>query len=73
MGALHGGHLSLVEKSNKTCQNTVVSIYLNPTQFAPTEDLDSYPKNIKKDIHCVRQTPACRIIKVLIIQYCTLK
>ncbi len=50
MGALHKGHLSLVEQSNKTCQNTVVSIYLNPAQFAPTEDLESYPRNIKKDI-----------------------
>jgi len=50
MGALHEGHLSLVEQSSKTCQNTVVSIYLNPTQFAPTEDLDSYPKNVEKDI-----------------------
>ena len=50
MGALHEGHLSLVEQSNKTSQNTVVSIYLNPTQFAPTEDLDSYPKNVEKDI-----------------------
>ncbi len=50
MGALHQGHFSLVEQSSKTCQNTVISIYLNPTQFAPTEDLDSYPKNVEKDI-----------------------
>ena len=50
MGALHEGHLSLVEQSSKTCQNTVVSIYLNPTQFAPTEDLDSYPNKVKNDI-----------------------
>ena len=50
MGALHGGHLSLVEKSNKTCQNTVVSIYLNPAQFTPDEDLDTYPQTLDIDI-----------------------
>ena len=49
MGALHEGHLSLVEQSNKICQNTVVSIYLNPTQFAPDEDLDTYPKTVDSD------------------------
>jgi len=50
MGALHIGHLSLVEESIATCQNTIVSIYLNPAQFAPSEDLNRYPKTIDKDI-----------------------
>ena len=50
MGALHEGHLSLVEKSIGTCQNTIVSIYLNPAQFAPGEDLNRYPKTIDTDI-----------------------
>ena len=50
MGALHEGHLSLILKSNQICDNTVVSIYLNPTQFLPGEDLDSYPSSIDKDI-----------------------
>ena len=50
MGALHEGHLALVAESNKTCQNTVVSIYLNPAQFAQGEDLTSYPKSIKADL-----------------------
>ena len=50
MGSIHDGHLSLVKKSNNICRNTVVSIYLNPAQFAPSEDLDSYPKNVDKDI-----------------------
>ena len=49
MGALHEGHLSLVEQSNKICQNTVVSIYLNPKQFAPHEDMDTYPKTVDLD------------------------
>ena len=50
MGALHAGHLSLVEESIITCQNTIVSIYLNPAQFVPGEDLNRYPKTIDKDI-----------------------
>ena len=50
MGALHAGHMSLVEKSIATCQNTIVSIYLNPAQFAPSEDLNRYPKTIDTDI-----------------------
>ena len=50
MGALHAGHLSLVKKSIATCQNTIVSIYLNPAQFVPGEDLNRYPKTIDKDI-----------------------
>ena len=50
MGALHGGHLALVAESNKTCKNTVVSIYLNPAQFAQGEDLRTYPKTIEADL-----------------------
>ena len=50
MGALHAGHLSLVEESIATCQNTIVSIYLNPAQFSSGEDLNRYPKTIDTDI-----------------------
>ena len=53
MGGLHGGHLSLVEESNKICHHTVVSIYLNPAQFTPKEDLDIYPKNIESDLEAL--------------------
>jgi pantoate--beta-alanine ligase len=49
MGFLHEGHISLVKKSYKQCNITVVSIFVNPTQFTPTEDLESYPSNIEKD------------------------
>jgi len=50
MGALHGGHLSLVEKSISVCNYTVVSIFVNPTQFSIDEDLNSYPRTIERDL-----------------------
>ena len=51
LGALHQGHLSLVLLSKQTCKLTVVSIFLNPTQFAPEEDLNSYPNTLDDDIN----------------------
>jgi len=50
MGFLHQGHISLVEKSVSENEFTVASIYVNPTQFGPNEDLDSYPSNIDNDL-----------------------
>lgn len=50
MGALHEGHCSLVSQSITENDHTVVSIFVNPSQFAPHEDLDSYPKTLLKDL-----------------------
>src|SRR5689334_12440355 len=50
MGALHAGHLSLVEASRRECGFTAVTIFVNPTQFAPHEDLKRYPRPLEEDL-----------------------
>ena len=55
MGALHRGHVSLVKISKNNCDKTIVSIFINPAQFGPGEDLESYPKTIDKDLTCLKQ------------------
>jgi len=55
MGALHDGHLSLIKKSVETCDRTVVSVFVNPIQFGPAEDLDKYPKQLEEDLELCRE------------------
>ena len=55
MGSLHKGHISLIKKSLIYCNKTVVSIFVNPTQFNNRNDYKRYPKNIKKDLKILKK------------------
>src|SRR3954465_8694501 len=54
MGALHDGHLTLVRAARRKCDRVVVSIFVNPAQFAPHEDLASYPRTWDADIAALK-------------------
>lgn len=55
MGALHEGHFSLIERAQKECDSTVVSIFVNPTQFDEKSDLKNYPNKLNEDLQRLEQ------------------
>jgi pantoate--beta-alanine ligase len=55
MGALHSGHAALLERSKRECASTVLSIYLNPTQFNNESDLERYPRTLESDLAIARE------------------
>ena len=49
MGYLHDGHVSLIKRSKKDCDYTVLTVFVNPTQFGPDEDFNKYPRDFNRD------------------------
>jgi len=54
MGYLHEGHLALLRRAKADCKSVALSIFLNPTQFGPNEDLSKYPRNLERDLELVK-------------------
>lgn len=63
MGALHDGHLSLIRRAVRECQNVAVSIFVNPMQFGPNEDFDRYPRSFDKDLALCREAGVSVVFK----------
>ena len=64
MGGIHKGHLSLINKSNKLCKKTIVSIFINPKQFNNKKDFLTYPSNIKKDLSILKKIKGINFVYI---------
>ncbi len=58
MGYLHEGHASLIRRAASECDRVIVSVFVNPTQFGPNEDLESYPRDLEHDLKLARECGA---------------
>src|SRR3990170_3463880 len=58
MGYLHEGHLSLVRRARADNDHVVVSVFVNPTQFGPSEDYERYPRDLRRDLRLLRREGA---------------
>jgi len=54
MGYLHEGHLSLIKRAKEECEHVIVTIFVNPTQFGPNEDLSTYPRDLERDLSLIQ-------------------
>lgn len=61
MGALHEGHLSLIDLARELADVVVVSVFVNPTQFGPSEDFDRYPRDLERDVRLAAERGAAVI------------
>lgn len=65
MGALHEGHMSLIELAQAHSDKVIVSIYVNPTQFAAHEDYGVYPRGVENDVRCVAASARLLCLKIM--------
>jgi len=62
MGCLHRAHMALVQLCGSQCDHVVITIFVNPAQFAPTDDFDSYPRQVQKDVALIEEQGLSSVI-----------